>query len=101
MASVTAARRTGGAACAGSRSALGALHRGDAIAQRLEVHGIGTSARRGLGALEQQRPQVQPFLVAPDQLADLFARSAVAASVDLFVEEVAQHIRQGDVHRGH
>ncbi|WP_286780363.1 hypothetical protein, partial [Sulfitobacter sp. UBA4523] len=56
---------------------------------------------RALATFIEKRAKFLPIQVAPDQIAHIFARSAVAACLGLSVHCLAHVIRQGDIHRNH
>jgi hypothetical protein len=73
----------------------------DALAQRRDVAGVCRPGIGRCGAGQQQLPQVQAFLVAPDQLAHVFAGGAVGATRHALFDEEAHVVGQRDVHRRH
>ena len=51
--------------------------------------------------LDEDPAEALAVLIAPNQIAHVFARRAVTARIDARVDERLQFIRQRDVHRGH
>ena len=51
--------------------------------------------------IQKQRPERLAVLIPADQLTDAFAASAIAAADHLLIDERAQRLRQGDIHRAH
>jgi len=71
------------------------------LAQAIEIFLVGLTGEGRIAPLQQQRAQALAVLVLADQVAHVFARRAVAARRDLFIDEGFHHVRQGNVHRAH
>ena len=73
----------------------------DFATQAIEVSVINWFGWCGCCAFQQELSQLQAISLFTYELADIFAAGAVAALLDLLVDEVLERVRQGDVHRGH
>jgi hypothetical protein len=61
--------------------------RGDAFSQRREVHAVGDDTRTGLGSFDDEAAPMLTFAVAPDEVANIFARRPVAVVDHAFINE--------------
>ncbi len=71
------------------------------ITQPLEVGRIGRGCRSGRRAREQESTQLQAILILADQFTHVLAARAVAALIDLLIDEGLERVREGDVHCTH
>src|SRR6201999_869129 len=71
------------------------------LAKTREIRFVSRRPRRRCDSREQERPQPQTILISSDEIPDIFAARAIVAPSHLLVDEVAERLRQRDVHRGH
>ena len=73
----------------------------NALAQCVEIGGIGWCSRSGGCTFQQQATQMEPIRIFANQLTHVLTTSAVATLGDLLIHERFERVGKGNIHGTH